>query len=1087
MGAADSKTIDRRYRDLFEKAGEAVLVFVQGVVVFHNPAARVLFGMAEDEPGSLPIGTFVHPEDRDRVLDHYRRRLQGEDPPRSYVFRIVRPNGAVRWVEARIDVIDWEGARATLVFLTDTTERKEAEQAIAEGAEKFRILFENSPDAIVLVDEDRCVDCNEAALSVLGFERKDDLIGHSLWDFSPERQPDGRLSHDVAINAEETTLRQGSNRFEWLLRSPDHREIWTEVSQTAVPIGGREILHTVLRNITKRKKAEISLRESEERYRKIYENSQEGIFQCTFEGRYLNVNPSYARMHGYESPDQMMGAQDFARKLWVDSKEETRFAEQLRRDGEVQNFESKRRRRDGSVFWASTNAHTVRGHKGEVIYHEGITQDITDLKKTQEALRESEEQFRSLADEAGLGIYLIQDGLFKYVNMKFADIYGYRVDEIVDKIGPMDLVIPEDAPIVAENVAKRFSGEVDFINYELRVPRRNGDVITVEIHGSRTVRQGKPAVIGTVQDITDRKRSEEALKKAESKYRSLFEDALMGIFQTTPAGRIVAANPTFSRILGYSSPEDLMNSVTDLATQVYVRPEDRQRFHAILSSGHLVEGFDTELRKKDGSVLCVRMNARAVKDARGDIVNYEGSAEDITEHKEAEEALRASEQRFRSLVEATSDWIWEVDQDGVYTYASPKIKDILGYGTEEVVGKTPFDFMDPSEGKRVGAIFSDLARSGSSFSSLENTNTRKDGQKAVLETSGVPIFDSNGNLAGYRGIDRDITTRKRAEKALLWKTTFLEALVESTFDGILILDEHEGKVTHNQRVVEMWNMPPAIAQTEDPEQCIHFLMASVKNPQDFYGKVRQIYENPNDTIRSEFELRSGMVVEVSSFPVRDKKSEDRYGRIWMFRDITEIRRYWDMLESLSTTDGLTGISNRRKFDEFLEREWRRAMRDQSELSLLLIDIDYFKQFNDRYGHLAGDDCLRQVADALGRTARRAGDLVARYGGEEFACVLVGTGEKGAGEVARRILDEVTRLNIPHEDSPVAEHLTISIGVATAVPEKGKDYADLIMKADRCLYAAKQKGRNIVETVPDDYRNEEKGNGKRSPRAARART
>jgi len=1087
MGATDSEMTDRRYRDLFEMAGEAVLLFVEGRAVFYNPAARALFGMTENEPSGLPIGSFVHPEDRDAVLGQYRRHLRGEDTPRSILFRIVRRDRALRWVEARADVIDWEGRRATLVFLTDTTERKETELAIAEGAEKFRILFENSPDAIVLIDEERCVDCNAAALALLGCRGKNDLIGRSLWDFSSERQPDGRLSHDVGRKANEITVRRGSNRFEWLLRSPDNREIWTEVSQTAVPIGGRQILHTVLQDITNRKKAEMSLRESEERYRKIYENSREGIFQWTREGRFLSVNPSYARMHGYESPDQMMGAEDFAGKLCIDPQEEKKFREQLWRDGEVRNFESKRRRRDGSTFWASTNAHAVRGQKGEVIYHQGITQDITDLRKTQEALRESEEQFRSLADNAGLGIYLIQDGVFKYVNMKFADIYGYMVDEIVDKMGPLDLVIADDAGIVAENVARRFSGEADFINYEMRVPARNGDVITVEIHGGRTVRRGKPAVLGTVQDITDRKRSEEALREAEAKYRSMFEDALMGIFRTTPAGRIVAANPAISRMLGYSSPEDLMDSVADIAVQVYARPEDRRKFNGILSSGRLVEGLDTEFRKKDGSVLSVRMNVRAIKDARGNIVIYEGSAEDVTAAKRAEEALRASEQRFRSLVETTSDWIWEVDRNGVYAYVSPKIKDILGYEPQEVVGKTPFDLMDPSEAKRVGAIFSDIVRAGESFSSLENTNTHKDGRKVVLETSGVPIFDGSGSLSGYRGIDRDITKRKQAEKTLLWKTTFLEALVDSTFDGILILDEHEGKVTHNQRVAEMWNMPPDVAESKDPEQHIAFLLASIKNPEDFYNKVEQTYRNPNDTIRSEFELKNGMVVEAFSYPVLDGKGADRYGRIWMFRDITEIRRYWDMLESLSTTDGLTGVSNRRRLDDFLEREWRRSMRDGSELSLLLMDIDYFKEFNDRYGHLAGDECLRRVAQALGRTARRAGDLVARYGGDEFACVLVGTGEKGAEEVARRCLDEVAGLNIPHEDSSVADHVTMTIGAATTLPTKGEDYSDLISQADRSLYAAKQKGRNKVESVPDDYSNEVKRNGKRSRRAASTRT
>lgn len=1067
MHADSPKAIDQKYRHLFEEAGEAVMVFVDGVAVFHNPAARTLFGMSPDEPPSLPIGTFIHQEDRVRVIDQYWRRLRGEESPRSYLFRIVRRGGAIRWVEARADLIDWEGCKATLVFLTDTTERKAAEQAIAEGAEKFRVLFENSPDAIVLIDEDRFADCNAAACRMVGYETKEDVVGRHVWDFSPEKQPDGRLSRDVAREATRIALRQGSNRVEWMLYSPEGREIWLDVAQTAVPIGGRQIVHTVLRDVTDAKKAEASLRESEERYRKIYENSQEGIFQCDPQGRYLDINPAYARMYGFESPKEMIGAVGSAGAFYADREDEQRFREQMGRDGEVRNFVSRRTRRDGSFFWASTNAHIVMTNEGEIACREGMTQDVTDLKEAQEALRESEEQFRSLADNAGLGIYLIQDDVFRYVNQKFADTYGRKVDEIVDRMGPMDLVTPDNAPVVAENVARRLSGDVDFISYELTAPTPNNGVIDVEIHGSRTVRQGKPAVIGTAQDITDRKRGEEALRRAEAKYRAMFEDALMGIFQTTPEGRIVEANPAFSHMLGYSSPEDAANSITDLATQLYVRREDRARFHTILSSGHLVEGFETEFYRKDGTVLSVRMNARAVRDSRDGVIHYEGTAEDITARKRAEGALRKSEQRFRSLVETTSDWIWEVDGNGVYSYAGPKIKDILGYEPEEVVGKTPFDFMEPDEAERMKAVFGGFAESGGSFVALENANIHRDGRKVVLESSGVPVLDDMGNLSGYRGIDRDITRRREAEKALLWKTTFLEALVDSTLDGILILDEHKRKVAHNRRVVEMWNMPPDVAETEDPEECIDFLMTCIENPGDFGHKVRQLRQDPNATIHSEIDLKSGAVIEAFSYPVLRREDGERYGRIWMFRDITEMRRYWDMLENLSTTDGLTGISNRRRFDEFLEREWRRGAREQPELSLLLIDIDYFKQFNDQYGHLAGDDVLKRVADVLGGVVRRTTDLVARYGGEEFVCVLPGTGGAGAMAMARSIIERITALRIPHERSGVAEYVTVSVGAATEVPKKGSDCSDLIRKADRCLYAAKQQGRNRAVAAVDD--------------------
>ena len=133
------------------------------------------------------------------------------------------------------------------------------------------------------------------------------------------------------------------------------------------------------------------------------------------------------------------------------------------------------------------------------------------------------------------------------------------------------------------------------------------------------------------------------------------------------------------------------------------------------------------------------------------------------ERKKTEEALRESQEKFRSLVETTSDWIWEVDQNGSYTYVSQRVKDLLGYAPEEVLGKTPFDLMPFDEAERVSVLFHDIVDSGKPFFGLENANLHKNGRSVLLETSGVPFFDANGAIRGYRGIDRDITNRKRAE------------------------------------------------------------------------------------------------------------------------------------------------------------------------------------------------------------------------------------------------------------------------------------------------------------------------------------
>lgn len=167
------------------------------------------------------------------------------------------------------------------------------------------------------------------------------------------------------------------------------------------------------------------------------------------------------------------------------------------------------------------------------------------------------------------------------------------------------------------------------------------------------------------------------------------------------------------------------------------------------------------------------------------------------------------------------------------------------------------------------------------------------------------------------------------------------------------------------------------------------------------------------------------------------------------------------LELLASLDGLTGIANRRHFDDFLNKEWRRTLRNKFPLSLILIDIDYFKKYNDEYGHQAGDECLKQVAKKLSSIAHRPGDLAARYGGEEFVFVLGNTAIKAAVDLAETIRSAVEEMKIPHGYREGSNLVTISLGVACFFPDKTKSMAELIEAADKALYRAKEGGRNKV--------------------------
>lgn len=171
-----------------------------------------------------------------------------------------------------------------------------------------------------------------------------------------------------------------------------------------------------------------------------------------------------------------------------------------------------------------------------------------------------------------------------------------------------------------------------------------------------------------------------------------------------------------------------------------------------------------------------------------------------------------------------------------------------------------------------------------------------------------------------------------------------------------------------------------------------------------------------------------------------------------------LKRQSDLLRSFALLDGLTGVANRRKFNEQLERDWRQCLRDQVALSVIMIDVDYFKRYNDRYGHLQGDTCLQAVAEALAGVIKRPYDLLARYGGEEFACVLPNTQLDAAVQVAERMQASVQALNIEHLDSDVGPLVSVSMGVAAMTPNKNTAVQTLVADADRQLYQAKHAGR-----------------------------
>ncbi|MBI5584783.1 MAG: PAS domain S-box protein, partial [Deltaproteobacteria bacterium] len=365
--------------------------------------------------------------------------------------------------------------------------------------------------------------------------------------------------------------------------------------------------------------------------------------------------------------------------------------------------------------------------------------------------------------------YIIQEGRFQYVNPKFAEVFGYAQDEIISSRSVPDLIAEDDRAMVAEQIRKRIEGELDAIHYTFRGMTKNQKAIDVEVYGSRTSYRGRPAVIGTLLDVTERIRSEVLLKQTEEKYRSIFENAMEGIFQSTPEGQTIEANPALAKMLGFRSAPELKRALTDVKHQLYVRPKHRAEFLNLLEQRGVVYGFQCEFFKKNKSVILVSMNARAVRDRRGATLYYEGTVEDITEKKKAEDALRRLNEFNQAIIHNAPVAVFTLDKKGVITSVNPALADLSGLGAQAEKKLIGFNWLRNPYSVQCGlAEHIKKGLKGEAFQlwDFPFVNYRGD-RDLFLEFQGVPLKGKDGAVEGLLCIIKETTERLKTRAKLL--------------------------------------------------------------------------------------------------------------------------------------------------------------------------------------------------------------------------------------------------------------------------------------------------------------------------------
>ncbi len=381
----------------------------------------------------------------------------------------------------------------------------------------------------------------------------------------------------------------------------------------------------------------------ERRYRQLFEAAQEGIAITTPDGRILDANPAVQAMLGYSREElRAMDATD----LYVDPDERRRVIEEKGHQDAVRGLELRLRHKDGREIVARASMTVRRGSDGEIEAFETFLRDVTDEKRVEEALRESETKFRALAEESPTGITVIQDGRSRYVNKTYARIFGYEPEEMIDAFEVFEVVHPDDRAIVRENLRRRIEGEVESVRFQVRGLTKDERIIELEVSGRRFTYQGRPAVIGSVLDITGRKRAEEALRESDAKFRILAEKALTGI-TLLQEGVYRYVNPAFARITGYTA-EELVGRSPDVLYHPTNRPKIRQHVRRCLAGEVDEAHYEARLVTKAGEVRTVEvLDSRLTYRGEPAVI---GTILDITERRQLQrEVLYMQEAERRRL------------------------------------------------------------------------------------------------------------------------------------------------------------------------------------------------------------------------------------------------------------------------------------------------------------------------------------------------------------------------------------------------------------------------------------------------------
>jgi len=701
-------------------------------------------------------------------------------------------------LELRIQERTQELARVNAALQTELAERKAAEEALNQSEKRYRAVMEQTVEGIILYDAEskRALEANPAYCKLLGY-LPEDFLDLTLYDLEADEPK--AIDRNVQRICSERRAFLGERRH----RCKDGSLVDVEVSASLITYGGKEALCMIVRDITERKKSEVVLSESEEKYRTVVENVNIGVYRNTGgpQGQFVQVNPAMVKMFGYGSPEELM-ARPVA-ECYQNPEEREQFIAKIKRHGFARDEELRLRKKDGSPFWASVTGQAQFDARGEVIWIDGVIEDITERKRAEEVLRESEGKYRKLVELTLTGFLILNHrGVVIDANPEYVRLTGHRT--LAEILGRSVLEWTADYEKEKNARAVEECARVGYVNnLEIDYIDGQGKITPIEINAFVEGTGEALRIISLCRDISERRRAEEALRESEERFRQLVEAAPDVIYTISAGdGTFTSLNPAFEKVTEWPREEWLGKPFTPL-----IHPEDIPR---------AVETFQMALRGEKTPLYQLRILSKTGEYrvgefistpliAGGKVVGELGIARDITNRKRTEQALREGERFLGDVFRSIQDGLSVLDKD----YTILQVNATMEWWYAHAL---------PLVGKKCYEAYHGLTKPCEVCPTEHTLQTGESAYEVVPkcgpggETTGwldlftFPLIDAvSGTMTGVIEYIRDITDRRQAEEELKVSFEKLKRMSETAIQAMAMIVEMKDPYTagHQRNVAAL--------------------------------------------------------------------------------------------------------------------------------------------------------------------------------------------------------------------------------------------------------------------------------------------